>query len=541
MTHAGGFSFTSGGGRPTGQEMSDAALAETGDRGLAAALATHPDARVTGVLETGRFCALPDELGSTHERLPGETMFDLVPKSEWTRVIAGWQLTKQHGTHVGTLTVNDGSEISVLTFDVQDRYGMMAVLFVADVAVASTSLDHERAIASRFGTFHRDLLACVTAIDKGAAALLGWHLEDLEGQDARSFIHPDDLPNADDNWLRTLVSPGEPRRWRGRHRRADGSYLWIEFTNTNLLDEQGHVLSEMMDISEEMATAQALRRRDELLARLNDALPLGVLEIDPHLRVVYANDRLRTVVDREPAATLEEQFDRLRAEDRTALHDAVRRTLSGGDDVDLDVRLDLGDERICAVSLRALREEDEITGAVLTVSDITEATNMRRLLEHEAMFDRLTGCHNRAATMAALTRALDEARAGEDGTAVLFIDLDKFKPINDELGHAAGDQVLITVAERLRAIVREDDLVGRLGGDEFLVLLPRTSRSGASDIAERITAALTQPLPLAGMTVRIGASIGVAWSADDSADTIVASADDAMYDVKRSRNGNARH
>src|SRR3954447_12158369 len=116
MTHAGGFSFTSGGGRPTGQEMSDAALAKTGDRGLAAALATHPDARVTGVLETGRFCALPDELGSTHERLPGETMFDLVPKSEWTRVIAGWQLTKQHGTHVGTLTVNDGSEISVLTF-----------------------------------------------------------------------------------------------------------------------------------------------------------------------------------------------------------------------------------------------------------------------------------------------------------------------------------------------------------------------------------------------------------------------------------------
>jgi diguanylate cyclase (GGDEF)-like protein len=136
--------------------------------------------------------------------------------------------------------------------------------------------------------------------------------------------------------------------------------------------------------------------------------------------------------------------------------------------------------------------------------------------------------------------SLDRAMAGRvpgGGTAVIFIDLDRFKPVNDELGHAAGDELLVTVAARLNNMVRDGDLVGRIGGDEFLVVCPRASGPQAAiDIAERITDGLGDPFVLHRGTVTIGASVGVAWTdaPDATPDSLVAAADDAMYRSKRS-------
>jgi diguanylate cyclase (GGDEF)-like protein len=166
---------------------------------------------------------------------------------------------------------------------------------------------------------------------------------------------------------------------------------------------------------------------------------------------------------------------------------------------------------------------------------------MREELKKRATFDELTGCYNRPSIMDALAASVASGqRRGE--RAVMFIDLDRFKEVNDREGHAAGDALLRIVAEGLRSVVRADDLVGRIGGDEFLVVCPEIGGTEqAMELAGRIAQALREQVCLA--TVRtapqLQASIGVAWSSGDSvgADTLVAQADNAMYESKRERNG----
>ena len=158
---------------------------------------------------------------------------------------------------------------------------------------------------------------------------------------------------------------------------------------------------------------------------------------------------------------------------------------------------------------------------------------MREELRRRATFDELTGCHNRASVMRALEDSI--ADGGRRGSrAVVYADLDGFKAINDRDGHAAGDELLRTVADRLRAATRGDDIVGRIGGDEFLIVCPQVgSESEAQSVVDRISAELD-----GGARV----SIGVAWSTGDGldADALVARADEAMYLAKRGGGNVAR-
>jgi diguanylate cyclase (GGDEF)-like protein len=220
--------------------------------------------------------------------------------------------------------------------------------------------------------------------------------------------------------------------------------------------------------------------------------------------------------------------------------------VSTGVDVDLDLRLERherGQQRICQLTLRALRDRHgDVSGAVVTVEDVTEGTTLRRELERRANIDPLTDLYNRAATMAELERLVSAGGGvGARETGVVFIDLDKFKPINDRLGHAAGDEVLATAAERLRRAVREQDLVGRIGGDEFLVVCPGMSGADvARTLAQRIISHLAEPFVLSvGEPVDLAASIGVAWAVNGAttADRLVARADAAMYEAKARRDG----
>jgi diguanylate cyclase (GGDEF)-like protein len=160
---------------------------------------------------------------------------------------------------------------------------------------------------------------------------------------------------------------------------------------------------------------------------------------------------------------------------------------------------------------------------------------MRDELHMRATFDVLTQCHNRASTMAALEALLASPEEGAR-PAVIFVDLDHFKRLNDEQGHAAGDEFLGVVARRLQGAVREDDLVGRIGGDEFLIVCPSVSTATeAVRTAIRIAESLGHEIQLKTTRTRSQASIGVAWSSgpDTDADTLVAQADAAMYESKR--------
>lgn len=180
---------------------------------------------------------------------------------------------------------------------------------------------------------------------------------------------------------------------------------------------------------------------------------------------------------------------------------------------------------------------------LVSFTDITAEFAASRRLAHQANHDALTGLPNRACVLSKLTEALsasDESALA----AILFIDLDNFKGINDTLGHEAGDTALKIVADRLRRAVRPDDVVGRLGGDEFVAVLRGSLTTADVDrLSERIHALLSESATIGGTKVQLGASVGIteiAPSEDRDADELLRAADLAMYSAKKSGRGCSR-
>ncbi|HMC52572.1 MAG TPA: EAL domain-containing protein [Acidimicrobiales bacterium] len=172
---------------------------------------------------------------------------------------------------------------------------------------------------------------------------------------------------------------------------------------------------------------------------------------------------------------------------------------------------------------------------IVQVEDITERRLAQAKLAHQAAHDALTGLPNRALLLDRLRHALDRQLRSDTGVAVMFLDLDRFKVVNDSLGHTAGDELLCRVAERLSAQLRPGDSVSRLGGDEFVVLLEDVDSIGdACDVADRLKAALVKPLSVGEASVVVTASIGIAMArhSGTDADALMRDADTAMYRAK---------
>jgi diguanylate cyclase (GGDEF)-like protein/PAS domain S-box-containing protein len=189
---------------------------------------------------------------------------------------------------------------------------------------------------------------------------------------------------------------------------------------------------------------------------------------------------------------------------------------------------------ICSVKDRNGRVENYVA----IFSDITERKKREELITYQAFHDSLTGLPNRVLFLDRLEQMLVKAKRTPSGmAAVMFLDLDKFKEINDTLGHEAGDDCLKGVAERLRLCVRASDTVARMGGDEFTMLLPEVGDvSDVATVAKKILDAMKEPLILAGRPVVITTSIGISLypqNGEDS-DTLLSHADAAMYTVKGS-------
>jgi diguanylate cyclase (GGDEF)-like protein len=183
---------------------------------------------------------------------------------------------------------------------------------------------------------------------------------------------------------------------------------------------------------------------------------------------------------------------------------------------------------------------DEITHFVSINEDFTAQKEAAEQVRRMAYFDPLTRLPNRVLFLDRLNQGLILAKRNRDRVAVLFVDLDRFKSVNDTHGHHVGDALLQAAADRLRACVRESDTVARIAGDEFTVILPQgAQRDGAAVVAEKIVSAMAEPFVLHGHSLRIGASVGVALYPDDADDaaTLIKLADAAMYAAKQeSRN-----
>jgi len=224
---------------------------------------------------------------------------------------------------------------------------------------------------------------------------------------------------------------------------------------------------------------------------------------------------------------------------RRFLRDAADTTPRAG----LTLRLRHVDGRYIWIEARTQMVRDasgEPDGLLIIGRDITDRVDLEERLRHQAFHDPLTGLPNRALFMDRLSQVLSRAARRATTTAVLFLDLDRFKLINDSLGHEAGDALLMAVAERLRACLRPADTVARFGGDEFIVLLEdgATSESAAA-VARRVLAALTKPYALNGSEVFSGASIGITLSDAPGAqpDELVREADIALFEAKAAGRG----
>ena len=192
------------------------------------------------------------------------------------------------------------------------------------------------------------------------------------------------------------------------------------------------------------------------------------------------------------------------------------------------------------VSVVNLLANDLVAGLVITFHDVTERLAFEGELRTRALHDPLTGLANRALFNDRLEQALRRARRRRTRPAVLFLDLDAFKSVNDTLGHTAGDEVLLEVARRLRTVLRSEDTAARLGGDEFGILVEDTAEaSEAVKVAERVRHALSGPFTIAGRDLAVSASIGIvrSESRDDDHVSLLRNADIAMYEAKRESRG----
>ena len=242
--------------------------------------------------------------------------------------------------------------------------------------------------------------------------------------------------------------------------------------------------------------------------------------------VVIGRDLQSFVID-EDVERVGAALRRLKAGERTAAFEVRMRVVGQSEDV-LPVRFEL----VSHVS------DPVLNGIVVSGYDVSELTKMREELEYLAGHDPLTGLDSRSQLVKELQQQLDDG----DPFALLFIDLDRFKPVNDLWGHEVGDEVLRQVAKRLGLAGRVGDLVARVGGDEFVVVATHSGDADAArGLAARIEKTLSQPYWLKVGVIRIGASVGVALSGRDTTVAgILADADIAMYDTKLARRGTAR-
>lgn len=514
------------------------------DQVMASAMSRYPDAPITALSPDGWFIAPPAGMDvSGRPVLVAETALSLVPPDERGAVVAAWARVRATGASQVLVHPLDGNgQQSMMLFgDLRHRHGTFVMLMVP--GEDTLDVDGVTAAASltpRYCQLRRNELAYVVEADAASARMFGWPVESMVGRKSLELIHPEDHDRAIDNWLEMLGGPGRACRWRGRYLKADGTWTWVEITNHNRLDDPHHhdVLTEMVTIDEEIAMHEELRAREELIRELTQALPVGVLQATVDGTVVFTNDRLCEIVDLAAVPTLEAWRGVMDPAGHAAFDQAIEAVSDGEASRSLEVHLLRrgGTTTVCQVMLRPLHRGDgSVRGIIACVTDVTESVRLRDELQVRATYDALTSCHNRASTLRQLEALLAAPAAG--GVGVVFIDLDDFKPVNDQHGHSVGDELLIHVADRLRAWSRANDVVGRIGGDEFVVVCPNVAGMEALEVlAERLRTGVHGEAALGSVSVPVRASVGMAlgWPGDD-AGSILAAADAEMYAAKRAR------
>lgn len=376
------------------------------------------------------------------------------------------------------------------------------------------------------------------------AAAVAFKGASMIGTEAADHVHPDDWPPAAER-LAQLLAGGEREQALILRAATGRGFVWSEVTGVAVTWEgQPAVQAVIVDLHGR-GPADATGTGDasaSLYRTVVSSLSEGL--------VVLASDGRPLTWNQAALALLQISEDQLRG-----LDPDLTLSLLGDDGTPLPIqdipsaaavladRPDLtdtvvgyrrpgGPQRWLSCTTRALPDGS----VVASFQDVTAEKDAAARLSHLARYDQLTGLPNRALGLERLASAVARIRRGSPQLAVLFIDLDDFKRVNDTLGHAAGDELLVTVADRLRRAVRPGDTVSRFGGDEFVLIAESINGVlGAEALADRVCAATRPPVQLGHHSVSVTASIGIALAAPgDTPDTLLAQADAALYRAKSS-------
>ena len=397
-----------------------------------ALLREHPDAYVCGLAANGLIVPVPQTVGLWGQGLiEGRALIDHVVAADRITVTRLWVRIQEEGAASAKVRMlrKPTSWATLHFLDLREIHGVLLGIVIpsSEEAQDAGELEELPFAAPRFCSLMEDETAKVLDCDDAFTEMFGYTLEELLGESVLDQIHPDDQGRAVEGWL-AVVSTNRDQQTRLRRRRKDGTWMWVDTTLRNYLNQPGrnHVLVEMIDISAEMQAHEALQEREELLRRLTNAMPVGLLHLDVERSVVYHNARLldilygsdastpeQTVAEETPATgssnadadTASTLLQTLSDEGRAAFDAALAEVLGEGADrdVEADIVLPMGAWRRALFSLRALlRANGEVSGAITCVLDVTDSARAREELEKRATYDTLTLCRNRSSIIAAL-------------------------------------------------------------------------------------------------------------------------------------------
>lgn len=421
---------------------------------------------------------------------------------------------------------------------------------------------HERSLAAMLAaipdpTVVLDSAGVIVRLNDKIEVLFGAAREALLGQPLAAWLQtPADAALADAlARVRDDRQPQQlPRALDLHARRADGSTFPVELHLAPMEDRRVagnrgvQAVVAVQDLGPRLAWEQLMvDTRGQAEVTLN-AIGDAVVACDLHQRITLFNPAAARISGwAEHEAVGQPLGDVLRFIDPASgavlsslLDDAIRgNAVVRHQDGKLLLRRD-GERAAVAESAAPIRDRfGQASGGVLLLHDVSQSHAQAQTLTHQAQHDHLTGLPNRVLLQDRLSQALAQLERGYKG-ALLYLDLDHFKPINDRLGHPVGDRVLQEIASRLRAGVREDDTVSRQGGDEFVLLLVRLADPrDAARVAEKLINAIEQPIHINGHELSVSASIGIALFPQDGRDmgTLTKAADAALYHAKQAGRG----
>jgi diguanylate cyclase (GGDEF)-like protein/PAS domain S-box-containing protein len=372
--------------------------------------------------------------------------------------------------------------------------------------------------------------------------MVGFSPDQLTGTPVRRLIHPDDLEH--DEVAVAAMKRGDKDLYRAekRYLRADGTTMWATVSLSVLRGPDGSAeqfISQVVDVTERHAAEAALAASERRFRSLAASSPTGIFSALADGRMTYVNERFAELFE-----LAEDERDglawvpRIHPEDRAVLLEKALEATGLEQPFHAETRVlrRAGDVRWLRLSVAPVAEEgDGPLHYVGTIEDVTDHRRASAELTHLALHDTLTGLPNRALFLDRLTHALARARRRGTGVGVLFLDLDRFKVVNDSLGHAAGDRLLVDVAARLSEGLRPSDTLARFGGDELTVLCE--DLNGLEDahlVAQRLLERFGEPFVLPEGEVFLEASVGIALSAGggERPEDLIRDADAAMYRAK---------